>query len=74
MEYLITSGMNEAPPEASKLSNYIVTSLKTSNLRNGHKKIRKKVPAAQSQTNSLGWHRHPLKVTFLKYDAMGDIL
>lgn len=36
MEYLITSGMNEAPPEASKLSNYSGTSLITSNLRKGH--------------------------------------
>jgi hypothetical protein len=39
MEYLITSGMNEAPPEASKLSNYLVTSLKTSNLRKGHAQL-----------------------------------
>ena len=39
MEYLITSGMNEAPPEAYKLSKYIVTSLKTSNLRKGHSQL-----------------------------------
>lgn len=39
MEYLIINGINEAPPEASKLSNYIVTSLKTSNLRNGHSQL-----------------------------------
>jgi hypothetical protein len=39
MEYLITSGINEAPPEASKLSNYIVTSLKTSNLKKGHSQL-----------------------------------
>jgi hypothetical protein len=39
MEYLITSGMNEAPPEATKLGNYIVTSLKTSNLRKGQSQL-----------------------------------
>lgn len=39
MEYFITSSMNEAPPKASKLSNYIVTSLKISNLRKGHSQL-----------------------------------